>query len=80
MVAVNNAHNGFNLYSVSTGAILEHLIEPGLCGKPGSVFMGSDRFLVYTGNNGVLRVWDIRSRTSAGSVNGAFTLSHYKWS
>lgn len=74
MIAVNNAHNGFNLYSIPNGAILEHLIEPGLCGAPGSIFMELDRFLVYPGNGGVVRVWGVKSKALAGSVHGAFVL------
>lgn len=75
MVVINNTHNGFNMYSVPNGAILEHLNEPSLCGVPGSVFMGSDRFLVYPGNDGILKVWNVKSKVFVGSVCGAFRLS-----
>ena len=73
VVVVNNTHNGFNLYSAPHGAVLEHLIEQNLCDMSSSVFMGSDRFLVYPGDNGVLKVWDVHSKASAGSVCGTFS-------
>lgn len=78
VIAVNNPHNGSNLYSVADGAILEHLIEPSLCGTLASVFMGSDQFLVYPGNNGILRVRDIESKALAGSVHGALMLLQFQ--
>lgn len=72
MITINNVHNGFNLYSLPHGTALEHLVEPGLPGGLRAVFMWSDLFLVYPGNDGALKVWDMKLGTSTGSVHGSF--------
>ena len=70
MIVVNNAYNGFLLYDVPRGPILQVFIERHLCDTSCSAFMGSDRFLVYPGDNGVLEVWDVYSKASTGTVYG----------
>jgi hypothetical protein len=74
MIAVNNAYNGFNLYGVPHRTVFEHFIEPNLHDTSGSVFLSSDGFLVYPESNGVLKVWDVKSRAPAGSVHSMFMI------
>ena len=70
MVVINNAHNGFNLYDIPRGTVVEHFVETDLYDTCGSVFLNS--VLVHPGSNGVLRVWDVKSRAYIGSVHGMF--------
>lgn len=63
MIAANNTHNGFNLYSLPHGTPIGHFIERDLHTTVASDFLGSDRLLVY-GSAGVLKLWDILSKSS----------------
>ena len=74
MVVINNAHNGFNLYSIPHGTVLQHFIEADLYDASGSAFLDSDRVLVHPGSDGVLKVWDVKSKTYVGSVHGMFAV------
>jgi hypothetical protein len=74
MVVVNNGHNGFNVYGIPHGTVLEHFVETGLHDASGSAFLDSDRLLVHPGNNGVLKMWDVKSRLYIGSVHGMFVV------
>jgi len=74
MVAINNTHNGIDLYGISNGTALEHFVETGLYDASESVFLNSDRILVHPGSDGVLKAWDVKSRTYVGSVHGGFAV------
>lgn len=71
VIAVNNTHNGFNLYSFPYGTPIGHLVERGLHPTATSDFLSSDRLLAYPGNGGVLKLWDVPSKSFLNSVGDA---------
>lgn len=71
MIATNNTHNGFNIYSLPYGAPIGHFVEHDLHPTATSSFLNSDRLLVYPGGAGALNLWDIPSSSPFASVCGA---------
>ena len=70
MIAANNTHNGFNLYSLPHGTPISHFVEHNLYPTATSDFFSFDRFFVHPGGAGVLKLWDIPSKFSLASVGG----------
>ncbi|KAF9644389.1 hypothetical protein BDM02DRAFT_3190661 [Thelephora ganbajun] len=70
MVATNNMHNGFTLYSLPYGTPMGHFTEHNLHPTATSNFLNSDRLLVYPSGAGALKLGDILSKSSLASVGG----------
>jgi hypothetical protein len=69
MIAINNTYNGFNLYSLPYWTPISLSIERDLHQTATSGFLSSDRLLVYPGDTGVLKLWDIPSKSPLPSVS-----------
>jgi len=71
MIAANNTHDGFSLYSLPYGTPIGYSAERDLYPTAVSNFLNSDRLLVYPNVAGVLKLWDIPTKSPLGSVGGS---------
>lgn len=76
MIAANNTHDGFSLYSLPYGTPIGYSAERDLYPTATSNFLNSDRLLVYPNVAGVLKLWDIPTKSPLGSVGGTGELYH----
>lgn len=71
VIAINNTHNGFNVYCLPHGDLVGRFVEHDLHATATSSFLDSDEFLVYPGGAGVLKLGEIQSTSSLAFVSGA---------